>query len=221
MAVRYVHLHGFASSADSVKGQKLAQALREYGAVLETPDLNRPSFAKLTYTACLAHLDVLLAGATRVRMSGSSMGGYLAARWAELNPDRVERLLLLCPGFDLPSRWPTLVGATAMAAWERNGALPMPDRDGNTTPVHWEFIVDARRHPRVPEVPCPTVIVHGRHDIVVPISGSRRYAAAREHVRLIEVDDVHTLERSADLLQRIAVEHLLDRDDDADDVEAD
>jgi len=209
VAVRYVHLHGFASGADSVKGQKIAEALRAHGVELETPDLNRPSFAKLTYTACLAYLDELLAGADRVRMSGSSMGGYLAALWAQLDPDRVDRLLLLCPGFDLPTRWPTLVGADAMAKWERDGELEMPDRQGGTTAVHWEFIADARRHPAIPEVPCPTVIIHGRHDIVVPISGSRRYAQARDHVRLIEVDDVHTLERSADVLQRVAVEHLL------------
>ena len=30
------------------------------------------------------------------------------ATWAELHPERVERMFLLCPGFDLPSRWPLL-----------------------------------------------------------------------------------------------------------------
>ena len=28
------------------------------------------------------------------------MGGYLAARWAQLHPERVERLFLMCPAFN-------------------------------------------------------------------------------------------------------------------------
>ncbi len=210
MRVRYLHLHGFASSHESIKGQKLATAFRERGVALETPDLNRPSFGEVTYSACLAFLDDLLAGAPAIRLSGSSMGGYLAARWAEQNPGRVERLLLLCPGFDLPSRWPKLVGPELMAQWEREGELAIPDRGGRPTMVHWGFVADARRHPAYPEVDCPTVIMHGRQDEIVPIGGSRTYAAARAHVQLIEVDDVHTLENSGDLLCRVALEHLLD-----------
>lgn len=30
---------------------------------------------------------------------GSSMGGYLSCRWAQLHPERVESLFLLCPAF--------------------------------------------------------------------------------------------------------------------------
>lgn len=210
MPVRYLHLHGFASSAASVKGQRIKEALAARGVQLETPDLNRPSFARLTYTACLAHLDELLAGDEPVRMSGSSMGGYLAAAWAAANPERVERLLLLCPGFDLPSRWPQIMGEDLMVAWERAGEIPIPDREGKTALMHWEFIADARRHPTHPEVPCSTLILHGSRDEIVPIKSSREYAAARDHVRLVEVDDVHTLENSAEVLQRLAVEQLLD-----------
>jgi pimeloyl-ACP methyl ester carboxylesterase len=29
---------------------------------------------------------------------GSSMGGYIAARYAELHPEQVAKLVLLCPG---------------------------------------------------------------------------------------------------------------------------
>lgn len=212
MAVRYVHLHGFASSRTSTKGQKLAAALASHEVELELPDLNCPSFAQLTYTACLQHIDALLADASRVRLSGSSMGGYLAALWAARNPTRVERLLLLCPGFDLPSRWPQLVGAPLMAQWERDGVLPIPDRSGNTVLVHWEFITDARGYPTHPDVPCPTLIVHGTRDDVVPIESSRAYARGRDHVRLVEVDDVHTLQDSTTILQRLAVEHLLEHE---------
>lgn len=209
MSPRFLHLHGFASNAQSVKGQRLAEAFSQRGVSLETPDLNRPSFATLTYSACLQYLEEMLAGDAPVVLSGSSFGGYLAARWAELHPDRVERLLLLCPAFDLVGRWPRILGQPAMAQWERDGTLVFPDRDGKPTPVHWGLVEDARRHPTHPEVPCPTVIIHGTQDEIVPIASSRDYAAARDHVRLVEVDDVHTLENSIDVVIRVALEHLL------------
>jgi len=49
----------------------------------------------------------------------------------------------------------------------------------------------------------PTLIVHGRDDTTVPIDGSRRWAAGKRHVRLVEVDDGHELTVS---LPRIAAE---------------
>jgi hypothetical protein len=207
---RFVHLHGFASNAQSVKGQRLAGAFARRGVSLETPDLNRPSFGEITYSACLAYLDELLAGDDPVRLSGSSFGGYLAARWAELHPGRIERLLLLCPAFDLVGRWPQMLGQQVMKQWERDGALPIPDRDGKPTSVHWELVEDARRHPTHPQVPCPTVIIHGSRDEIVPLASSRDYATSRKHVWLVEVDDVHTLENSIDVITRVALEHLLD-----------
>ena len=48
--------------------------------------------------------------------------------------------------------------------------------------------------------PCPTTILHGRHDDVVPIAVSRTFVAQYPAVRLIEVDDDHRLIRSSDLL---------------------
>ena len=43
----------------------------------------------------------------------------------------------------------------------------------------------------MPEVDCPTLIVHGTRDEVVPIEGSRAYAASRANVRLVaEATDI-------------------------------
>lgn len=193
-----MHLHGFASSSRSRKGIYLAGAFAARGLCLELPELNQPSFARLTYSAALEALDLLyslgsLAG-SRWRLSGSSLGAYLAARWAELHPERVDRLVLLSPGFNLVERWPALLGDGAMARWEREGVLSLPDAVGELVPVHWSFIEDARGHPRRPEVPCPTLIMHGRGDETVPIEHSRSYAEARpDRVRLIELDDDHSL----------------------------
>ena len=163
------------------------------------PDLNSPSFSRLTLSGALAVMDELDASGDGRPwgLVGSSFGGLAAARWAELNPTRVRRLLLLCPGFDLPSRWHKLIGERPMAYWEKHGALPLHDPTGVLVPVHWGFIEDMRdNHPAFPEVPCPTRIVHGTRDETVPIDSSRAYVADRPEILLHELDDDHSLAES-------------------------
>jgi uncharacterized protein len=202
-APRYAYLHGFASGPESKKGLALAGALAADGVTLERPDLNQPDFGRLSPAAMLAFLERChaedAAAGRPLRFIGSSLGGWLAARFAEMHPERVDRLVLLCPGFGLADRWPHLVGGDVFAQWERVGVLPLPDGSGRSVPVHWGFIEEMRAQPAAPRVPCPTVIIHGRQDPTVPIEGSRRYAAAHpDRVRLVEVDDDHGLMGSLD-----------------------
>jgi uncharacterized protein len=209
---RFAYLHGFASGPEARKGRWLARRLAAKGVDLHRPDLNQPSFGELTVTGALAAVDELLtAGPEKTRWSfvGSSFGGYVAARWAELHPEWVERLLLLCPGFGLLDRWPQMLGREAMNRWQQEGSMDFPDGAGRPTPVHWGFIEDFRRHPATPEVPCPTRIVHGTRDEVVPIEGSRRYAEPRAHVGLVEVDDDHGLLASLEAIGREVDDFLL------------
>jgi len=51
------------------------------------------------------------------------MGGYLAARWGEKNPANVHKMFLMCPSFDLLTRWPTLLGEAELRRWEKEGEL--------------------------------------------------------------------------------------------------
>jgi pimeloyl-ACP methyl ester carboxylesterase len=48
----------------------------------------------------------------------------------------------------------------------------------------------------LPRVTCPTLLVHGRHDTVVPVSDAHRLLAASRSTRLLLVDADHDL-RSA------------------------
>ena len=174
--------------------------------MLELPDLNRPSFAELSPAAVLAavdELDVNLGPGPKLApwcFVGSSFGGWVAARWAEMRKERVQRLVLLCPGFDLASRWPVLFGEDRMVEWQRTGTLALADGAGELVPVHYAFYTESLAIPAWPVVPCETLIVHGTRDEVVPIESSRRYAREHAHVRLIEVDDDHALTASADLI---------------------
>ncbi|PRQ06104.1 alpha/beta hydrolase [Enhygromyxa salina] len=222
MRIRHAYLHGFASSPQARKGQALRSYYAEQGIDLHTPDLNAPSFAALTYTGMLDALDSLDSeldategvepGSSRWRFVGSSMGGYLAARWASLHPERVDRLLLLCPAFDFAARWPQILGQAGFDRWREQGSFLLPDATGTPVNVHFGLVEDAMTHPARPVVSCPTMIIHGTQDVVVPIESSRRYV--QEHpepslVELIEVDDAHPLTDSLPTIQACAQRHLI------------
>jgi pimeloyl-ACP methyl ester carboxylesterase len=203
---RHAYFHGFASSPDSRKGNRLAREFASRGIPFWRPDMNAPSFGRLTVTAMMGvvgALDAAEGARATWRVVGSSLGGFLAALWASRNPDRVDRLVLLCPAFDMRSRWPGMIGAANMERWRAEGTLPMPDHAGVPTPVHWGLMDDLSRWPAVPEAPCPTLVIHGVDDETVPIDSSRAYASLRPHVRLIEVRDGHLL---ADSMDRIVEE---------------
>lgn len=198
-ADRFAYLHGFASGTGSRKGSRLAAAFRSRGAAFYQPDLNLPSFAELTYSGMLRAVDELDAHAGGVDAGGrggfvgSSMGGWVAARWAELHPARVDRLLLLAPGFDLGNRWRHLISPQELADWERRGWIEAKDGTGTSALLHWEFMRDARRQPPFPEPPCATLVLHGRHDAVVPLAVSQQFARTRPQVRLEVLEDDHDL----------------------------
>jgi pimeloyl-ACP methyl ester carboxylesterase len=205
MDIRHAYLHGLASGPRATKGLHLARAFARHGIDLALPDLNAPSFAELSCTAMLDVLDAMDRQAgpgARWRFVGSSLGGYLAALWCMRHPGRCDALVLLCPGFGLQDRWRNLVGDEGLARWRRDGRLPLPDASGTPVPVHWGLVEDMARHPRVPDVDCPTLIIHGTRDAVVPIAGSRQYAAAHADVRLVEVDDDHPLQGSLPRIER-------------------
>ena len=169
---RYLYLHGFRSNRDSDKGVRLGRRLAGEGIELERLDLNVPDFERMTYSSMLEHVSEVAAERDgELFLIGSSMGGYLAARWAELFPQRVLGLFLLCPGFDLAARWPELIGAEGYARWERDGVIE--DDEGRR--LRWQFVLDSRKHSAYPEIDVPIRIVHGRSDETVPIEYSRRY----------------------------------------------
>ena len=202
----YAYLHGFASGPKSKKGIHLRSFLKKYGVDLHLPDLNGSTFSELTYTGALDILtaldrELMASGSFKWRLIGSSMGGYLAARWAELHPNVVDKMILLCPGFNLVERWPVIFGEQVFERWEERGMRMVPDGSGTPTPLHWGFIEDARMHPGEPENMHPTCIIHGRQDEVVPFAGSQQYALLNDRVSLIATDDDHYLMKSLEPIE--------------------
>jgi hypothetical protein len=212
MNARVAYLHGFASSPASRKGLLLAERLAPDGVVVHRPDLRRPSFARLSHRAMLQELDALdrrvgadddTGGPPPWILVGSSLGGHLAALWAAAHPERVRALLLLCPAFDVPTRWPRLRGAEAMARWKAEGVLLHEDETGTPQPLHWDFYAEACTHEPWPEPAAPTTVIHGRADVVVPLASSERFVARAPALRrLVVVDDDHELASSIDVVER-------------------
>ncbi len=208
--MRRGYLHGFASGPLAFKGRRLKREFEARGMPFALPDLNVPSFAKLSARAMLETLDALDAREGDDEgwaFVASSLGGWVAARWAELHPDRVARLILLCPAFDLCARWTALASPGEMERWRSEGSLVTADGAGTKTPLHYRFYEELCEEPAYPSVSCETQIIHGTRDERVPIEGSREYARSHPNVELIEVDDAHDLHASIDLI----VEHALTR----------
>ena len=95
-----VFLHGLESGPDGLKIQALRCVAEALGWSTLAPDFRgMPDPEQRTQYL----LNLLPAGET-IRLVGSSLGSFVAARAVELAPSslRIEGVFLLCPAFDLP-----------------------------------------------------------------------------------------------------------------------
>ena len=172
------------------------------------PSLDEGDFEHLTLRGQLALLHRLIDGAPRVNLLGSSMGGYLAALYAADHPE-VERVVLLAPPFRLAERWEARLGPTAMAAWRRTGQMAIYHYgEGRERPLHPNLIDDAHHHPGFPDVNQPTLIFHGEHDDIVPVTDSLAFASTRPHIEVQVLDSDHELGNVLELMSRRALTFL-------------
>lgn len=197
----FVWLHGFASGPGSSKGRFVRDRLAERGVPLAIPDLNQPSFRTLTVSRMLARVDAL-AGEGPVVLLGSSLGGFVAATWAEKNPGRCAALVLLAPAFDLAARWASRMGDADLERWRRDGAFAFDHYGtGRKELLAYGFLEDARTHTAFPLPAAPTLLVQGdRDEVVSPELAhelARRMASAGRPLRLALFPEGHEL--TADL----------------------
>lgn len=198
MSPRFLYLHGFASSPSSRKAMAFERHYAPRGVALDRLDLRVPTFPDLRLSAMIEVTRQAIGGERdRAVVIGSSLGGLTATRTAEREP-RVAALVLMAPAFQLAQRWRGQLGEEAWATWERTNALEVTDRaTGKPAHVPFDFIIDILSIDQdFPDIRIPTLIVHGVNDDVVPVEHSRRFAAGKRHVRLVEVDDDHELAAS-------------------------
>lgn len=200
--MKFVYLHGFASSPLSRKAQFFAGKLRNEGFTVEVPHLESEGFRNLTVSAQLRVIGSVLKD-QGIRLIGSSMGGYLAALYASLHPE-VEKLLLLAPAFGFAERWKLRLGEDRMAEWKDKGFLEMMHyATGKPEPVGYGLIEDGLKYEAEPVFLQPAMIFHGTQDDVVPISFSREFVRSRPNASLCEVESGHEL---TDVMEEIWAE---------------
>ncbi|WP_437308499.1 YqiA/YcfP family alpha/beta fold hydrolase [Sorangium sp. So ce388] len=210
---RWLYLHGFASGPGSIKGVQIAAHLGDRGVAVERLDLRVPSFERLRLSAMIEAVKRAIGGERdRAVVIGSSLGGLTACRVAAEDA-RVCALVLLAPAFRIMERWRQRLGEEGFRAWEEQRWLEVDDyAEKRRARVDFGFAADAAevddRSGGWPDVRVPTLIVHGRHDEVVDIELSRAFAAAKRHIRLVEVDDGHELVASIPRILREADEFL-------------
>lgn len=200
---KYIYLHGFASGERSGKGLLLKNFFAEHPANVELhiPDLNIPSFEKLSVTAIVQHMkNEILSSKQQCRLIGSSLGGFIAASLAfELKEfSKIQSLILLCPALDASNRWKAKITDSELQQWKLQKTRNYYHFNTNSEqPLHYGFYEDLTKQVQYPKVDVPITIVHGINDDVVPIGISRTYIELLHkngsNNELIEVNDDHRL----------------------------
>jgi uncharacterized protein len=205
----YIYLHGFASSPDSAKAKYLRDRFYSLNIDLKTPDLNQNDFANLTLTRQLQQVETeclrsqlysnpvnrdLQEKIEEVTVIGSSFGGLTAA-WLAQRQLSVKQIVLLAPAFQFLSHWLPLLGQQQLEKWQSEGYLPVYHYgEQRYLPLNYRFIAEMAQYPEEKLMrSVPTLILHGKHDTIIPIQASRNFAANRPWVQLIELEDDHSL----------------------------
>jgi hypothetical protein len=216
--MRIVYLHGFASGPLSNKAQFFRARFEELGIPVEIPQLDEGNFESLTVTGQLGVIDravrnglvgqaVLppaISSTDPVTLMGSSLGGYLAALYASRYPENVDRLVLLAPAFQFPSRWRNRFAGQELAEWQRTLRKSFYHYSfKGDRPLGYQFVEDAVQYEDEPDFRQPALIFHGTRDDVVPAEVSEQFALHHLNVRLCLVESGHEL---TDVLDKLWLE---------------
>jgi pimeloyl-ACP methyl ester carboxylesterase len=200
--MRIVYLHGFASSPQSSKARFFAERFGAIGIPFNAPQLDEGNFKALTISGQLRVVEEAVHGEAVVLM-GSSLGGYLAALYAARHPE-IEKLVLLAPAFQFPTRWRARYSVEDLERWRLRGSIPFfhygfkEERE-----LGFQIVEDALQYEDEPAFQQPALILHGRKDEVVPASLSKVFAEGHKNVNLRLVDSGHEL---TDLLDELWTE---------------
>ena len=207
-----IYLHGFASSPDSTKAAYYRPVFESRGLTYHVPDLNAPSFERLTLTAMLERVaetvDRLPEG--DVALIGSSMGGLTAVhfldRYREQGGRRVRRLVLMAPALDFRR---TGLGAD-LDQWRAQGQADFFNYSlGTEMTVHYGLVEDLMGYDSSKvHITLPTIIFHGQHDDTVPHELSFEFSQRRPNVQLRLLDSDHQMLEVTDKMEAEMLEFL-------------
>lgn len=192
--MRFIYLHGFASSPRSTKAVFFSERLTRLGHTVDVPDLEEGDFQGLTISRQLAVVRREIARTPgELSLIGSSMGGYLALLAAAEEP-RVQRLVLMAPAIDMRAQWDLRYGAKKLAHWKATGAAPtFHHAHGEERLIGYGLHEDLERHDPAPPARIPALAFMGRRDDTVAPASVERWASQNPSVRLRWLDSGHEL----------------------------
>ena len=157
-----LYFHGFASSPASAKITALRPLLQPYDIVLNTPDLNVPSFEKLDLDAMIEHALACARATPPKAIVGSSLGALIALSVARRGFPLP--LVLIAPALGVAQHWKSHIpdgDPVMMFNYTRNADAP----------IHRAFF-DQIAELYVDQEPPPSrvTVVMGRKDETVPFA---------------------------------------------------
>jgi pimeloyl-ACP methyl ester carboxylesterase len=189
-----LYLHGFASGPLSQKGRYFHNQFSILGGEVHQPELSEGNFQEMTLTSQLKVIDREVRRIEPILIVGSSLGGYLAAIYAAMQPGLVGRLALLAPGFGIARRFAEQIGPDGLEQWQQEGTRPFYHYgERRMLPLNYGFYEDALWYDEYPAVTQPTLVFHGRRDDVVDPSVSVQFSWGKSNVQLEVVDSDHQL----------------------------
>jgi pimeloyl-ACP methyl ester carboxylesterase len=193
-AMRFIYLHGFASSPRSTKAVFFSERLSRLGHVVDVLDLEEGDFEGLTITRQLAVVRRAIARTPgELALIGSSMGGYLALL-AAAEETRVQRLMLMAPAIDMRAQWAVRYGAEKLASWKTAGAAPIFHHAyGEERLIGYGLYDDLGRYDPAPPARIPTLAFMGRRDTTVAPAAVEAWALHNPNVRAVWLDSGHEL----------------------------
>ncbi|MFZ1376896.1 MAG: YqiA/YcfP family alpha/beta fold hydrolase [Geothrix sp.] len=194
-----MYLHGFSSSPGGNKGTYSRRWAEARGIPFHAPDLNLPTFERLTLTAQVEAVEALLRTLPEPPvLVGSSLGGFIATAVAHRGA-ALRSMLLLAPAIHFARR---RMSHAAWAAYRERGELEVfhygagrPLRLGPELQKDLPNWMDDDAW----QIPVPTVILHGRHDEAVPLAESEAYRDRNLGTVLHVLEDDHGLLKPASL----------------------
>lgn len=191
-----VYLHGFASSPESSKAIRIAEALRPLDVSTHIPDLNAPSFRDITVTRMIEQVHAATGEGPAI-LIGSSLGAFVAVNAADA---RVRGLVLLAPALDFGADENGKIGDVTIADWKAAGACDVFHYAwGRSERLDYALYEDARRYDAFAlALDVPVLVFQGTRDTVVSPEVVRRWCKRRPNVTLVELDDDHQLQASID-----------------------
>lgn len=196
MSLNVVYLHGFASSPESSKAIRIAEALRPLEVSTHIPDLNAPSFRDITITRMIQQVRAAMGEGPAV-LIGSSLGAFVALNAADA---RVKGLVLLAPALDFGADEEGKIGNVTIADWKAAGVCEVFHyARGRAEHLDYALYEDARRYDAFrAALDVPVLVFQGTRDTVVNPAVVRRWCDGRANVTLVELDDDHQLQASID-----------------------